>query len=165
MKHLVNLAKSPWISPILAAWTLVMLGVILVALSPSPASKPALPKVQAPGQEGVAAEGGVLPPEPIRPPPVERVTFRERWSPVSLPALPATTVTPVTLVAPPPMRAEPAAAVALLPQPEIEPGTPVRIIPRKQAPGREGVERKAGTCERHGLRKVWVSDRRWRCRR
>jgi hypothetical protein len=154
MKHFVSrlstmLETSPWIQVALAGWTLLMLGVVLLVIAGALASQP-LPKV--------AAVGEVRPPEPVHPPPtplIERVTFRERWSPVQLPALPATLVTPVTLAAPPPMLPAP---VALLPQPGIEPGTPVRIIPRK-------VERKAGTCERHGLRKVWVSDRRWRCRR
>jgi hypothetical protein len=154
MKHLVSRIPPLWLGLGLMLWALLMLGAILVALSSSPASQPAPAKV--------AAVGPTLPPVPVRPPPIERVTFRERWSPVSLPAMPAATVTPVTLVAPPPMRPEPA-HVALLPQPEIEPGTPVRIIPREVE--RKAKTRGSGTCERHGLRQVWVSDRRWRCRR
>jgi hypothetical protein len=140
-------ACRPWFEAGLIVWTLLMLGVILLALAPSTASKPVAK---------VATVGEVRPPEPVRPPsplgreppPVERVTFRERWSPVALPAMPATTVTPVVLVAPRP------------PQPVPE---QIRIVPREIETPKNVKAR--DVCGRHGLRKVWVSDRRWRCRR
>jgi hypothetical protein len=143
---LADPARRPWIELGLVLWTLLMVGVILVAFAPSPASREKTQKTAGIFSIPAQVVGEVLPPEPVRPPPLERVTFRERWSPVSLPAMPAATVTPVTLVAPPPMR------------PVVEPETELEPEPPRKAKAR-------GVCERHGLRKVWVSDRRWRCRR
>jgi hypothetical protein len=146
-------ARRPWIELALVLWTLLMLGAILVALSPSPASMEKIVSYEAISSMP-APLGEVLPSEPVRSPiapPVERVTFRERWSPVSLPAMPATTVTPVALVAPPPM--------LRVPEPVAD---PVRELQPEPAPAKAKAR---GVCERHGLKKTWVSDRRWRCRR
>jgi hypothetical protein len=150
-------ARRPWIELALVLWTLLMLGVILVALSPSPASSPMEKTLPSEAVSSIPAPAGeVLPPEPVRSPTVsaptvERVTFRERWSPVVLPALPATTVTPVALVAPPPMlRAR---------EPVAE---PVRELQPEPAPLKVKAR---GVCERHGLKKVFLNRYRWRCRR
>jgi hypothetical protein len=146
---LADPARRPWLELALVLWTLLMLGVILVVLAPAPAAREKMQKSAEVFSLPAQVAGEVLPPEPVRPPPVERVTFRERWSPVALPAMPAATVTPVVLVAPPPMR--PAA------EPVAEPVRELQPEPQKA--------RARGVCERHGLRKVWVNDRRWRCRR
>jgi hypothetical protein len=51
------------------------------------------------------------------------------------------------------------------PLPEPRPFQAGPPAPRPVAEPASNVRRSAGLCARHGLRKVWVSSTRWRCRR
>lgn len=144
------LERRPWIVTALLSWTLVMIGVTAVVLVFAKTAEPP-PPILTLAQER----------EAVSPPPETPLSIAQRWSPVRLPAMPATLLSPVALVA-----VRPPQAVD-----ENEPGTevaaPVRVL--QPAPRRARVAQKAEArgqlCARHGLRQVWVSSTRWRCKR
>jgi hypothetical protein len=83
----------------------------------------------------------------LAPASVQTVQFMRQEGPTAAPGW------PVVSQEPPP-----------LPEPRPFQAGPPTPLPSVAEPARK-IRRPAGLCARHGLRKVWVTSSRWRCRR